>query len=175
MKELFIKYKGVLKFLSVFIGSYVLLTLLYAFYLKSSTTPDSYTKHVSNQVIYWLNFVGYQATSTTNNLNGYIDLFIQNKLIAGIAEGCNAISIKILFTAFVVAFAKNLKTTLLFIFSGLIGIYIMNIIRIIILVICIYHLPKYTEPLHSYIFPGMIYTAVFLLWMLWVKSFKKRA
>lgn len=173
MKAQIFKYKGVLKFLTVFLGSYILLTLAYTLYLKTSSTPDAFTKHISQRVVFWLNTLNYQATSMANNTNGYIDLFIQNKLVAGIAEGCNAISIKILFIAFVVAFSKSFKKTLFFIVFGLITIYLMNVIRIIVLIICIYHFPKYTEPLHSYIFPGIIYSAVFLLWMFWVKSFQK--
>lgn len=173
MKTLFFKYKDVLKFLTIFIGSYILLTFLYAFYIKNSSTPDTFTKYISQRVIFWLNSLGYEATGVINSTNGYIDLFIQQKLVAGIAEGCNAVSIQILFIAFVVAFAKNLKKTLLFIVFGLIAIYLMNIVRIIVLIVCIYHFPQYTEPLHSYVFPGIIYSAVFLLWMLWVKSFQK--
>lgn len=173
MKELVLKYKGVLRFLVVFTFSYLTLYFLYALFLKFSSSPDIFTKLVSKQSVYLLNKLDYTTTTQVNIEYNHIRLFLFNNHIAGIAEGCNAISIMILFIAFIMSFAKSLKKTILFGLSGLIFIHIINIIRIVILIICLYHFPKYSEGLHSFVFPGIIYSSVFLLWMLWVKSFQK--
>lgn len=173
MKELISKYKGVLKFLVVFTTSYIVLYLLYVLLLKLSTTPDSFTKVVSKQSVYILNQLNYITTTEVNTNHNNIKLLIDNRYIAGIAEGCNAISIMILFIAFIVSFAKSIKKTLIFSVFGLLFIHIMNIARIVILIICLYKYPQHSEPLHNIVFPGIIYCSVFLLWMLWVKSFQK--
>jgi exosortase family protein XrtF len=173
MKELISKYKGVIKFLTVFSVSYFGLYLLYVLFLKLSTTPDSFTTLVSKQAVYFLNQLHYITTTETNTTFNSIRLYVNNKHIAGIAEGCNAISIMILFLAFIISFAKSVKKTLLFGLFGILFIHVMNIFRIVILIICMYRFPKYSEPLHSIVFPGFIYISVFFLWMLWVKSFQR--
>lgn len=173
MKKLVLKHKGVLKFLAVFTISYIILYLMYALFLKSSSSPDVFTKLVSKQSVYILNQLNYKTTSEINASYSGIKLFVNQKHIAGIAEGCNALSIMILFVSFILAFAKSVKKTFFFCLLGLVFIHIMNILRIVILIISIYNYPEYSEPLHSIVFPGIIYCAVFLLWMLWVKSFQK--
>jgi len=173
MNAIIIKNKPVIKFLAIFLSSYILLSLLYYQFLNSTISPDFFTNLVSEQTINLLNLIGYETNSITNSTNDFINLYVRGKNIAGISEGCNAISIMILFLAFIFSFTKKLKSTLLFALLGLITIHIMNIIRIVILVVCLYHYPQYSEPLHSYIFPAMIYGVVFILWMFWVNSFQK--
>ena len=50
-------------------------------------------------------------------------------------------------------------------------IYIVNLLRIVILSVGLYHYPWRREILHSVIFPLIIYGLVFLLWMFWVNRF----
>jgi exosortase family protein XrtF len=173
MKELVLKHKGVLKFLAVFTTSYIALYLLYVLFLKLSTTPDVFTKLVAKQTVYILNQLNYSTTTKISTTYNYISLHINNRLIAGVAEGCNAISIMVLFIAFIVAFAKSVKKTLIFCLLGLLIIHIINVLRIVILVISMYKYPEYSEHLHGIVFPGIIYSSVFFLWMLWIKSFQK--
>jgi len=173
MNTLIRKNKPVIKFLAIFLISYITLSLIYTIYLTISDAPDIFTSSVATQTVDCLNYLGYNTTKSLNGDSGFINLFVNGKNFSGIAEGCNAISIMILFIAFIIAFAKGFKKTFLFGLFGIIAIHIMNIVRIIILVICIYHFPKYTHTLHSIIFPALIYSAVFLLWMYWVASFKQ--
>jgi len=173
MISIITKNKPVIKFLAIFLSSYILFSTLYYIFLNTTSSPDSFTKLVSNQTIQLLNLTGYTTNSVTEPSNGFINLFVKEKNIAGISEGCNAISIMILFLAFIFSFTKKLKPTLLFSLFGLLFIHVMNIVRIVILVICIYHYPEYSDPLHNYVFPAMIYGVVFLLWMYWINSFKK--
>jgi len=173
MNALITKNKPVIKFLAIFSSSYVLLSLLYYIFLNTSTNPDFLTRSVSNQTIELLNLIGYETNSITNSTKDFINLYVRGKNIAGISEGCNAISIMILFIAFILSFTKKIKSTLLFALLGLITIHIMNLVRIIILVVCLFHYPQYSESLHNYVFPAMIYGVVFILWMVWVNSFQK--
>lgn len=173
MNQLITKNKPVIKFLAIFLLSYALLSLLYYLFLNTTNNPDFFTELVSEQTINLLNLIGYETKSTTNSANDFINLYVRGKNIAGISEGCNAVSIMILFLAFIFSFTKKIKPTLLFALLGLVIIHIMNIVRIVILVVCLYHYPKYSEPLHNYVFPAMIYGVVFMLWMFWVNSFQK--
>jgi exosortase family protein XrtF len=77
-----------------------------------------------------------------------------------------------LFVAFVIAFAEKFKKTVLFLFAGAVLIYIVNIVRIAILTVALYKYPQYEDILHSVVFPGIIYSMVFILWMVWVRMLK---
>ena len=98
-----------------------------------------------------------------------MQLFVNGTYLARIVEGCNAISIIVLFIAFVIAFAQSLKKTVLFIFVGSVLIYAVNILRIAILAIALYNYPEQEHWLHGVLFPALIYGMVFLLWLVWVR------
>ena len=177
MKALFYKYKSVLRFVLLFLGTYLLLTILYALYLQASKggsyPPDYITHLVAKQSSTLINGFGYDANVIPHETQPTMKLFVEGQYLAQIIEGCNAISIIILFVAFVVAFAQRFRKTLFFILAGTVIIYSVNILRIAILVIALYRYPEYEHTLHGVIFPGIIYGIVFLLWMLWVRIISK--
>jgi exosortase family protein XrtF len=85
-------------------------------------------------------------------------------------EGCNAISIMILFVAFIFAFYKGLKT-FIFMLAGLILLFIMNLFRIVGLNIVMTDYKQYGKTFHDFVFPAVIYGTVVLLWLIWIKFF----
>ncbi|MEZ4874215.1 MAG: exosortase family protein XrtF [Flavobacteriaceae bacterium] len=178
MKQLFVKYKVVIQFLGVFLGSYVLLSLLYGFYLHisngTSHTPDVVTRTVAQQSSAILKSLGYNAAVIANNDQPSMQLWVNQHQVGTIIEGCNAISIIILFIAFVLSFASHWKKTVLFLLGGAVLIYSINIVRIAILAMALYQYPQYQEVLHTVVFPGIIYGLVFLLWVFWVRSNTKK-
>lgn len=105
----------------------------------------------------------------------YMKLFFNEKYVARIVEGCNAISVIILFISFVVAFSGRLQTTLLFIFGGSLLIYALNVLRIAALSALIFYFPKQESLLHEVLFPLYIYGVVFILWLIWVRKFSRYA
>ena len=73
--------------------------------------------------------------------------------------------------SFIVAFSGRFKQTIVFLLSGSVLIYAVNLLRISILTIGLYHYPWRKEILHTVIFPAIIYGIVFFLWMIWVNYF----
>lgn len=179
LRELITKYKPVIKFIVLFLGAYLLLSVAYGGYLKVSShygyTPDFITDLVANQSSWLINAAGYKAQVIPHDAKPQMKLIVDGNYLANIIEGCNAMSIIVLFIAFVIAFAQKLKKTVLFILGGSLLIYIVNIVRIAILAIALYKYPEHQSILHSVVFPGIIYGMVFLLWMLWIKMIKKSA
>ena len=96
--------------------------------------------------------------------------FVNGTYTSRMVEGCNAISIMILFLAFVFAFYKGVKT-FVFVIFGLLFLHVMNVLRIAGLNIIILELPNYSKMGHDYLFPAIIYGSVVLLWLIWVKFF----
>lgn len=164
-----------LQFILTFLGSYFLFSLVYNFYLELSQTsqyyPDFFTHLVAAQSETLIEAFGYSSKILPHQNEPSMKLYIDNNLLARVVEGCNSLSIIILFISFILSFFARIKTTLLFILAGAAIIYAMNIIRIAILTIGIYEYPKYAEFLHSIIFPLIIYGTVFLLWIVWVRLY----
>ncbi len=176
MKELFIKYRNVVRFVLLFLGSYLLLSFGYAKYLNFSASgkcaPDFITHLVAQQSKWILEAFGYSAQLKHDALGQGMLLIFNQSYTVSIVEGCNSISVIILFFAFIIAFAESFKKTILFLLAGAVLIYIVNLLRIVILVVALYNFPQHKDILHSVIFPGIIYGIVFILWMLWVKLLK---
>lgn len=174
MKSLFTKYKGVVRFVLLFLGTYLLLSFGYSIYLKASEGgfyhPDFVTHLVAKQSTSILLGFGIDAEIVAHKTKPQMVLKINKKYLASIIEGCNSISVIILFVAFIVAFAEKIKKTLLFILAGAVLIYGVNIIRIVILSIALSKYPEHEKILHGVVFPAIIYGMVFLLWMIWVRN-----
>lgn len=173
MKSIFLKYQAVLKFLFLFLGTYIVLGGCYLLYLSQEPSekyyPEIITHTVAKQSAALITSFGYEAVVYKSLENPSMLLSINGKTIVSIVEGCNAISVIILFTAFIIAFSQKKKPTILYIFAGAVLIYTVNLFRIALLTIGIYHYPQYQDFLHQIAFPAIIYGMVFLLWLLWVK------
>jgi exosortase family protein XrtF len=115
--------------------------------------------------------LGYNTRIEQNTDELSIRFIINGDYASRIIEGCNSVSIIILFLSFIIAFSGGLKETILFGLFGAALIYIVNILRIIALSILYHQFPKYQNLLHDLLFPSVIYGLVFVLWITWVKYF----
>lgn len=151
----------------------------YSYYLENTQQNTNIyacapiTTRVANQSAFLLNSIGYKANVKQHPDELSIMLSINNVYIARVVEGCNAISIIILFIAFIVAFSSKITTTALYILFGSLLIYIVNIIRIAFITVALYKYPEYQKILHDIVFPSIIYGITFLLWFIWVTYFSK--
>ncbi|HRL71935.1 MAG TPA: exosortase family protein XrtF [Flavobacterium sp.] len=177
MKKYFILYKPFLFFLGAFFLTYIVLTFFYQRYLNGfeENQIDSVTRMVSENTQQVLRFFNDRSSIEESAAHPYMKLFYNEKYVARIVEGCNAVSVIILFISFVVAFSGKLKATLLFIFGGSLLIYVLNVIRIATLSALIYYFPKQESFLHEVLFPLYIYGVVFILWLIWVRKFSRYA
>jgi exosortase family protein XrtF len=126
---------------------------------------------VARQSADLIDVIGYHAQVLPHPDEPSMKLIINGKYLARVIEGCNSVSVIILFVSFIIAFSGNAKTTFLYILSGSVLIYVVNLLRIVVLSIGMYHYPWRREILHTVIFPGIIYGMVFLLWIIWVNRF----
>ncbi|WP_338376342.1 exosortase family protein XrtF [uncultured Flavobacterium sp.] len=179
MKEIFIQYKPFFTFLIKFVLFYFVFAYIYNQFLDqfdvSKFELDSITKMVSSHTSYLMHLFGENYSIIPNNNEASMKVIYNGKYVARIIEGCNAISVIILFAAFIFAFASNWKKTFLYIIVGAVLVYILNVVRIGLLVWAIYYYPAYEEFLHGTVFPLFIYGVVFILWVIWVTKFSKYA
>ena len=177
MRAYFIKYRPFLQFLGTFLATYLVLIVLYQLYLaqfdSTNFEVDDFTHLVARQTQSILSFLGYTVSLSPYPNDPSVLVTINAMPIVRIIEGCNAVSVMILFVAFVLAFSKGFVKTLGFIFFGLFIIHVLNVFRIAFLTIGIMKFPKYEHFLHGVVFPLIIYGTVFLLWIIWVTKFKR--
>ena len=132
---------------------------------------DSFTQLVANQSATVLSWFDSKSYTMPHLKEPSVKLIYKGKYISRIIEGCNAISVIILFISFVIAFTGKYKNTILFIVLGSLLIHVLNIARIALLCVGLYHFPNLEHLLHGVIFPLVIYGVVFLLWVIWVNNY----
>lgn len=175
MTDAFKKFRPFLAFLAKFFISYVVLAALYQWFLSAYDSSrfevDPITVTVADQSVWMLQVFGSDAQSVKNPTQPCQDLIYNGKHVARIIEGCNAVSVMILFAAFVIAFSGRIRATVWFVLAGCVTIYILNVIRIALLASLLYHFPQREHILHGVVFPLFIYSVVFALWMIWVNRY----
>lgn len=179
MKKYLIRYKPFLFFLGKFLLTYLLLTFVYESYLNQFEAAkfevDGFTQLVARQTKNAMLFLNFEADIAPNTKEPAMNLFYNQRHMARIIEGCNGLSVIILFIAFVVAFSGKIKTTILYVLGGSLVIHVLNVFRIGLLSILLYYFPASEHILHGVLFPLFIYGVVFLLWIVWVNKFSKYA
>lgn len=177
MKEYFVKYRLFLQFLGVFLLSYLFLIGIYQLYLSqfdvSNLEYDGFTNLVAEQTRFVLEVFNFNVQLSPSTFDPSVLVLVNGVSVVRIVEGCNAISVMILFVAFVLSFSKGILRTAGFIVAGLLIIHILNVSRIVLLTIGIIKYPEYEHFLHGVVFPLVIYGTVFLLWIIWVTKFTR--
>lgn len=173
LKKYLILYRPFLLFLAIFITTYVVLTFLYQTYLEGfkANEVDTITKIVGQNTEQLSRLLGLDVSVQYIQAESYVRVYYKKQYMARIVEGCNAISVIILFVSFVVSFLGKLKPMLLFVFFGSLVVYFLNIVRIATFCVLMYYFPEYQHFLHDVVFPLFIYGVVFFLWVLWVIKF----
>ncbi len=171
------KRKTIIRFLIKFFVTYFLLVGIYSIYLNQTQQKGDVfscapiTKTVAKHSQQFGEFFGYNVHIEQHESELSMKFFVNGNYIARVVEGCNAVSVIILFITFIIAFSGSIKSTILYGIFGTAFIYIVNIARVFILSMLMYKYPKYQDALHDLLFPAIIYGAVFLLWIIWVKRF----
>lgn len=152
---------------------YLLWFLIYDLYLRENGLADSWlTNNVTNHSISILRLLRFDATHTFG-FNTYHQVSIENIKMLGISNACNGQVLYPLFAGFIIATPGFWKNKLVMIITGFVSIYIVNILRIVLLIIIRYYKPEYLAFNHKYTFVILVYSFIFFLWILWVNKFSK--
>lgn len=162
------KNNKAIKFIVIFVISYLLLNGLYQFLLWAyNPQVDLFTHYTTTSLCTISNDFSYVPS---HYQIGYVLSYKQQKVI-NITEGCNAIAIVITLLSFCIAYTSKIKNYLLFIPIALCLVYIMNQLRIYWLVLIKVHYPNFFSFFHVYIFPAILYLVAFGLMVIWIKFF----
>lgn len=175
LKSYFQQYQPFLLFLGKFFLSYLLLTVSYQFYLSLSEKEgiDGITTNVAWFTTKLANGIGIPLETKVDALQ--FQIYYHAKYLARIVEGCNSVSVILLFTSFIVAFSTKIRPVVVYVLLGSVCIYLVNIFRIICLTVLLDRFPSQEHLLHGVLFPLVIYGLVFVLWFFWVTKIVKNA
>ncbi|WP_370898799.1 exosortase family protein XrtF [Chryseobacterium gossypii] len=165
-------FKPVLGILLRFIIIYVVLLFAYQFYLNyfKKEGLDPYSRMIAENVRHVQNYFKY-PTQLFNDVKGeQVWFYVKTEYTTRMVEGCNAVSVIILFISFIFAFYKGAKT-FVFVLISLVILYIMNVLRIVGLNIVVLDHKEYIKTAHDFVFPAVIYGSVVILWLIWIKYF----
>ena len=170
--NLFQKYKSVWLFLIQFFGVYIFGVYLYNQYLGLYLPGlDVFSIAITQQLSGMFSLTLPEITTYFSAEEPLGEVHYYEVPFVLINEGCNAISVMILFVSFIVAFKGSLRHYVWFIPAGLVLLYVANITRIYLIGLIYLYYPSYVNLAHDYLFPGIIYGTTFLLWVVWVKYF----
>ncbi|AZZ58625.1 exosortase family protein XrtF [Riemerella anatipestifer] len=167
---MFEDFKPTLKILLRFLLVYLVLLGVYQFYLNTQEGLDGLSIHIANQCTLIQNNIGYPSQAVPQLEHNTLWYYVGGEYVSRMVEGCNAVSVIILFIAFIFAFYRGFKT-FIFVFAGVIFLYIINILRIVGINVVLLEYPSYGKAAHDYIFPAIIYGSVVVLWIIWIKFF----
>ncbi|MFT6096204.1 MAG: exosortase family protein XrtF [Nonlabens sp.] len=172
-------YYPVFKFVATFSLLYIIFSVGYYLFLGvewgDQLYPDPITAQISYHTQELFQVIGYDAQTLNSPEHPSVIMYMDEQKVYRIIEGCNAVSVMILFMSFVIAFARGWKKTLSFLISGIAFIYLVNIIRLVILGIIYKDYKSYAHFSHEVIFPSIIYGSVVLLWIYWIRNIKREA
>lgn len=175
LKQLLRENRSFLLFLVKFLVCYLSMTGLYSLFLRQYTIEsnevDGITTHVAELTKSVLGFFNQEILLINHPDQPAVKVLYHQKYIVRIVEGCNSISVIILFAAFIFAFSSTWKKTIGFISAGALLIYALNCIRIALLIVGLYYFPSTKDFLHDIVFPSVIYGIVFILWLIWIFKF----
>jgi len=170
VREFLKKYRATLLFIVKFFAFYILGSLLYNAYLGLYPTElDPASCVITEQSTAFLDLFADDLRIVYEEGYPRADVYFQEYIMYYIIEGCNAISVMILFMAFVFAFRASWKSYLWFVPLGLLIIHLSNIARIAGLGWIFIHYYEYVRPFHDYVFPAIVYGTIMVLWFVWVK------
>lgn len=159
------------KFLFFFVLIYSLLYFLHEWLIKTYTLWDQkFISHIISVSDYLIRALGYKTFKNIEDKEVQV-LGIDGSTGVWVGSPCNAISLFILFAAFIIPFPGSHKQKWWYIPTGMVFIHFTNILRVVALCMIAYHSPFTLDFNHTYTFTFLVYLFIFMLWVLWVKKF----
>jgi exosortase family protein XrtF len=170
------EFRPAFRFLFIFLALYLAGNVVYGLFIESyGSTPDPMTKVVAVQTAAVLRATGAVVEAVHNTQGPTVFLRNEIKTVLNIYEGCNGLNVMIVFVAFVVAFGGKPRKMSWFLIAGLVVIHLFNVIRITLLYFVAIGYQRYFYYVHKYIFTGILYAIVFLLWYVWINRINGKA
>jgi exosortase/archaeosortase family protein len=147
----------------------LLIGVFYAFYVPISQA-EGYRSFLA---------VFARATSAVLGLLGH-DVNVNGTVVASarfsmnIVPGCDGMEAIALFVAAVLASPLPLRARLAFMLPGVLGLLVVDLIRLVSLFVIGVHYPSAVETVHWDVWPGLLIAIVLVSWLIWARWMWRR-
>ena len=166
------EYKVALIFVGKFLLVYVVANFVYGIFVESFDLVDPITLFVTDQSTLPISWIYDGVEVSVNSERPTAFLTLNEATVISVFEGCNGVNVGIIFLSFIFAYRSPVKSSIIFSLIGLLIIHVANLLRITGLFWVADARPEYLYFIHKYVFTGVIYFVVFLMWILWVRMNK---
>ncbi len=157
---------------------YTAWNLLYFGYISSKTRIEekmtSTIALVSSRIMNAWGFHTYTLDTFDNGHFSYSEVILDNEPLLLIANPCNGLVLLVLFIGFIIAYPGNWQVKIVYILFGCLLIYLINLIRIQMLLLNLIYAEGSFDFNHKYTYTIAVYLCVFMLWMLWANYYSNR-
>jgi exosortase family protein XrtF len=163
--------KKAIRFLLVFSGFYFALNTAYGFFIQYYyPSSDPFTQLVTRQVVWIISWFDSSVSWSFSPFTNNVAVLRGGDPVIYVFEGCNGLNVMIVYVGFLLAFQGSLRQTLKFASGGLVAIHLVNLLRVGLLYFVALYFEEQLYFFHKYLFTGMIYGFVFVMWYYWVRS-----
>lgn len=167
-EQLKTQYQQLPKTVRLFIQRALLLfiawKILYDGFLQAKGIPDKWLTRWTGEASSWLLTKWYQPAYTIMGKEKAY-LYINQKLIVAIADGCNALELLITYLGFLICLPAGKLRFWLFAPLGLLSIVLLNILRTVAISWMNIKYPDWFDFAHHYLFQIIVYAYIFFLWV----------
>jgi exosortase/archaeosortase family protein len=164
--------KAILQF---FIRLSILVSLWFFVYslflIPTRVIHQPVTNLITIAVVKCINFLSLNKTPITwieyNNMNYLLQ---NNKMVFGIADGCNGIDLMFIYISVIVLVPYSIRRKITFSLIGIIVIIMANIIRVCALYFIYIYQKSAFDFSHHYFFTLLMYVLIFYGWLLFIKK-----
>ena len=161
---------------------FVVWKIIYNVFLYDAKYLDrALTAHVGNASVTLINslgamngFVSKREMTDNDNLGILKDevsvIYHNDKVVLNIANVCNGLELMVLYIGFIICMPSRFFRKLFYIILGLIVLDAINILRCVGLIYLREYYAIYFQFAHHYLFNAMVYTATFIMWILYCRK-----
>ena len=162
-------FKPVFIFIGWFLVLYCSLSVLYAGFISAfSPLVDPFTHSVGIQAAKILSWLGFNTWAFGSLVDPFVYLMKDNRRVVDVYEGCNGLNVMIVFISFIVAWKRFPVRLMWYPVAGILFIHCCNLIRVCALFGIALNYPQQFYFMHKYLFTGILFLIVFLLWIGWI-------
>ncbi len=161
------------RFFILLVSIYLFVYFFHQWYILPNGRMDNFLTHFLSETSFQtLQLCGVEAflriipSEPTDNHYLYLD----SRSVVFIGTACNGFLLYVLFACFILLSGGTWSHKLIFVSIGIISIFVLNVLRIIVLLYVLTIFPTLLEINHHYVFSFIVYVFIFLLWRFWLKK-----
>jgi exosortase family protein XrtF len=130
----------------------------------------TWTAKLAGWVLNLFHFVPVEVRPNLAADNFAIFHALTGRKLVNVGHGCNALTLMVLFSGFILAFPAAIIQKVKFLATGILIIFILNILRVVALTGMWVYNAKWVDFNHKYAFTTFMYLVIMGMWLYWIRG-----